>query len=91
MSTDLFGWDKPLTGPTKRRTQPRGNAAPVGSGPAGETCRSCAHCYAVRYSKKYYKCDLVKETRGPGSDIKLKWPACARWEAKETEIETHER
>lgn len=43
----------------------------------GETCGSCVH------SKKhwrYWKCDLVEHTFGPGTDIRVSWPACQRWE-----------
>lgn len=52
--------------------------------PAGETCGSCCRCVAVQYNKTYYKCDLCRATwtKGPGSDIRKKWPACERWEPK---------
>ena len=66
----------------RKPTQPKGNAAPIGSGPDGETCKTCKHAYFHRGSKRYYKCDLVRATGGPATDIRLKWPACARWEAK---------
>lgn len=68
----------------KRRAsaQPRGYAAPIGAGPAGETCKSCTHARSSSYRsvKTYWKCALVKPTHGPGTDIRLKWAACARWE-----------
>lgn len=49
----------------------------------GETCGSCAHC-VVRdfHGRNYIKCGLMVETRGPGTDIRKKWPACDRWEGK---------
>jgi hypothetical protein len=65
----------------KKRGQAKGNAAPIGSGPKGETCGTCAHCYTREFSKSYHKCDLVKASGGPGTDIRKKWAACARWEA----------
>lgn len=34
------------------------------------------------FAKRYWKCGLVKATGGPGTDIRLKWAACSRWEAK---------
>lgn len=80
--TIKFGDDLP-PGKKKRNDKPRGSAAPIGSGPAGETCKSCKHSYCNQYAKRYWKCDLVKATHGPGSDIRLKWAACSRWEAKE--------
>jgi hypothetical protein len=61
----------------------RGYAAAPGSGPEGETCRSCAHTVmAGGYSKNYWKCGLINWTNGKSTDIVLKSPACARWEAK---------
>lgn len=60
-----------------------GYADVPGSGPAGETCKTCAHLYRHEMAKTYLKCALMKHrwTGGPGSDIKAKSPACARWEA----------
>lgn len=83
-SVSLFGWDEPMkpTGKAKRG-QAKGNAAPIGSGPAGETCKSCQHSYCRSFAKNYWKCGLVPATGGPGSDIRLKWAACSRWEAKQ--------
>lgn len=43
----------------------------------GGTCGDCTHCYARRFDKTYYKCDLVTETNGPGTDLRLSWPACS--------------
>lgn len=91
MSTDpasLFGWDQPMKPSKSKRGQPNGNAAPIGSGPAGETCGSCKHSYCVQYAKRYHKCRLVKATGGPGTDIRLKWAACSRWEAKPNDNQT---
>lgn len=45
-----------------------------------ETCGTCAHCIRVGHtSRTYFKCDLVPVTRGPGTDIRLRWPACRSW------------
>lgn len=64
----------------KRRT---GFAAMPGTGPEGETCATCAHCYFVEPNvKRFYKCRLTKLTYGAASDIKKRSPACARWEAQ---------
>lgn len=49
----------------------------------GETCATCSHCVRNEtYNKTFYKCDLTTWTKGPGSDLRKKWPACERWEAK---------
>ena len=66
----------------RKATLPKGNAAPIGSGPDGETCKTCAHSYSRSMAKRYYKCELVRATGGPATDIRLKWPACSRWERK---------
>ncbi len=61
----------------------KGFAAMPGTGPDGETCGSCAHCYFVQPNvKRFYKCRLTKLTHGAASDIKKRSPACARWEAQ---------
>lgn len=53
-------------------------------GPEGETCGGCAHRRVMQWSRSYSKCvlDRAKWTKGPGSDIKVRWPACERWEGK---------
>ena len=49
-------------------------------GPKWETCRTCDHKRGIVYhNRTYYKCALMKETRGAATDIKLKWSACERW------------
>lgn len=75
-----------MTPAEKRRkySQPRGYAAPPGTGPKGETCRTCAFACGHRHNAKtYYKCDLIKPTNGAGTDIRLKSPACSRWKKEE--------
>ena len=52
--------------------------------PRGQTCRTCAHVVgnAVRSGKTFYKCGQMRDqwTRGPGSDLRLSWPACTGWQ-----------
>jgi hypothetical protein len=63
----------------------RGHAAHPGTGPKGETCGGCEHRTSVRWSAHpYSKCALAKAnwTRGPGSDIRKKDPACHFWTRK---------
>lgn len=90
MVQDLFGNEVnlaemarlPFAGKKKRREIPHGNAAPIGSGPKGETCKTCEHIVRVQYhDKTYLKCNLRKAnwTHGYGSDIRAKWPACSFW------------
>lgn len=63
----------------KHYVQPRGYAAPVGTGPRGETCGSCKH--ASRY-RRFIKCDSnrARHTHGRGSDILARSAACSKWE-----------
>jgi hypothetical protein len=50
------------------------------SGPEGETCGSCDHLLKEDYHNRiYYKCDRRGSTRGPGTDVRLKWRACMFW------------
>jgi hypothetical protein len=86
---DLFGNEmrKPVPAAGKRRaTKAKGYAAPPGSGPASETCKSCRHLARITYSKTYLKCRLIQTfwTRGPGTDVRAAAPACRLWERKLT-------
>ncbi len=47
--------------------------------PRGETCGSCAHIYKTG---RWFKCDLVARTGGPGTDLRKSYPACQKWEPK---------
>ena len=68
-----------------REPIPRGYAALPGTGPEGETCKSCAHLTHRILSRPYIKCGLMKSywTGGRGSDILARAPACKRWEKRE--------
>ena len=82
MLRDLFG--RPVTEEEarvirkRRDPEPKGYAAPPGTGPEGETCGSCRHIMRVPWAK----CGLVKDrwTHSRGSDVKVRAPACRRWE-----------
>jgi hypothetical protein len=89
MNPDLFGQDDadpspagPASGPKKSKNLPKGYAARPGSGPAGETCRTCDH--AAQTNIRFWKCHVIHHrwTRGPGTDIRLKSPACSFWTKK---------
>lgn len=93
---DLFGQDVPDTvhaltpSESKRRRKPtrkRGYVMPPGTGPKGETCKSCKHkvTYGMRSGRSFVKCGLMRDrwTHGPGSDIYASAPACQKWEKKD--------
>lgn len=49
------------------------------------TCKDCAFAHVRVFSKRYWKCQHVPETAGPGTDLKLKWPACELFKPKQPE------
>jgi hypothetical protein len=68
----------------RKQTKPNGYFKPPGSAMTAETCGSCRHSWrSCGGNKNFWKCDLVKPTRGAGTDIRLKSPACSEWKAKE--------
>lgn len=90
---------EPATGllpPTQRpsrhplvQTHPTGNpcVAVFGAGPEGARCATCTHLFAFEYSRVYYKCGLRPNTNGPGTDHRLRWPACAKYQQRQKPIE----
>lgn len=78
---------KPERAKVERRSRggaAAGYAAKPGTGPAGETCNTCAHCRVriSRSARRYYKCQLLMShwTDGRATDVVLRSPACAKWE-----------
>lgn len=70
-------------GETRPQRRTRGTPYPVGSGPVGETCRTCRHYTIKQMAGTYRKCGLMERywTKGPGTDIRASWPACKAWES----------
>lgn len=62
----------------KHYVQPRGYAYFPGTGPKGETCKTCRH--AIKF-RRWYKCDAASSrwTGGRGTDILAGAPACKYW------------
>lgn len=52
-----------------------------GAGPEGKTCKDCFWLRARKMTKTYYKCGAMKLTHGPGTDTRLKDPACRLFKA----------
>ena len=75
---DLFGVEivSPFPSKEKNYNSAKGNPAPIGSGPKGEFCKTCAN---FRRKGRFFKCNLVKPTCGPGTDIRAGWEACSLW------------
>jgi hypothetical protein len=67
----------------RKPTVKNGYAAPPGTGPAGETCKTCEHKRTLgNYGgKQFIKCELRRSTwtGGEGTDILARSPACNKW------------
>ena len=54
----------------------------------GQKCGNCAHLARQKHhDKTYIKCKVHKQTRGPGTDVRVKWRACDKWGPAIGEIE----
>lgn len=54
-----------------------------GAGPRGKTCKTCSHLYLQGGTAgRYYKCAMRSNTRGPGTDHRVNWPSCGKYEEK---------
>ena len=78
----------PMLTPAQRKqlfekaVRDRAHFMPPGTGPTGETCRTCAHYTLVEHAKVYRKCGRMrtKWTGGPATDIRAGDAACSGWE-----------
>ena len=86
---DEYGPRTAPDSPTRRRTIRQAADLRRGIHPAtrvalagnGETCGTCVHAIVQRHNRRnYWKCDLMPITAGAGSDIRISWPACTKWE-----------
>jgi hypothetical protein len=48
---------------------------------AGNLCMDCKHLFCHERSRHWYKCKLYGITGGPGTDWRVKWTACGKFEA----------
>jgi hypothetical protein len=63
--------------------QPNPCVTMFGAGPAGAICKTCVHLFAPGGTNKtYYKCDLRHVTRGPATDHRVRWQACAKYQER---------
>lgn len=97
----VFGPGVERLGPDARRTRRRQALLDQGIHPAtgrpladpelGHQCRDCTHCTSREGSfykggrRRYWKCELAGITRGPGTDIRISWPACQLFQPEPTE------
>lgn len=61
-----------------------GYPAPPGTGPKGETCKTCENLCAKHMASTYYKCVVMKSawSGGGGTDVKVRSPACSYWKPR---------
>jgi hypothetical protein len=88
INLDLFANAPLRAGPSvkvPRHSTPkaRGYAYWPGTGPAGETCKTCQFIQRHQHAKVYIKCGhkcAPAHTGGPATDIRARSPACKYWE-----------
>lgn len=75
---------RPLTDKQKltRKSKTNPCVEVYGPGPEGTQCQSCALLRCIDFhGKRYYKCGLRgKPTHGAGTDHKLRWPSCVKYQ-----------
>lgn len=79
-----------LSAPRRSRPLDKAHPYPMGSGPPGQSCGTCAKRVAFEYhNKTYFKCHVLKAswTHGAATDIRCKDPACRSWEPRIHKIE----
>ena len=47
-----------------------------------DTCGLCKHLYRKKFSSTYFKCNLYGNTNGEGTDWRLHWTACGKFEQR---------
>lgn len=71
----------------RKPTVKNGYAGIPGTGPEGETCKTCKHKRSMSNTgtKHWIKCQLRRATwtGGEGTDILARSPACSKWEGIE--------
>jgi len=88
MLKPVVDWDAPydplLTRRRRATTKFHGNPLVLLYGVTPEKqCKTCKHLTGHRRARTYYKCLLRGVTHGPGTDHRVGWPACGRYETAE--------
>lgn len=66
-----------------------GSRLPLLTSEIPRTCGDCAHHFVRRMSNTFHKCDYAcgpdysYVSFGPGTDVRVSWPACTAWKAEE--------
>lgn len=81
--TNLLGEEVDTDEMKKARRKINPMVRAVGPGPEGMKCKHCRFLYAKEYARTYYKCEWRGDTNGPGTDHKINWPACSKFQKDE--------
>jgi hypothetical protein len=75
--SDLFG----ISEQDRKKSVKRGHAWVPGTGPSGETCKTCHNLVRIRRTRDYLKCGLTQKTwtHSPRTDVRASDPACKYW------------
>lgn len=46
----------------------------------GATCGNCRFHVTHSQSSAWHKCSLMNMTHGPGTDLRVKWRGCEKWD-----------
>lgn len=46
----------------------------------GFKCKTCKHLFRKSYAGVYYKCKFRGDANGAGTDHRVNWPACNKYE-----------
>jgi hypothetical protein len=66
----------------KRRTIYKTPLLMFGRGPVGKTCATCDNHVVRRMGNHYHKCKAWSMSSSSATDIRVRWPACARYVEK---------
>ena len=48
----------------------------------GQVCRDCVNLISHKFDNTYYKCKLYGDSAGPGTDWRVRYPACGKFEQR---------
>lgn len=84
INTDLFGNELPPE-PQKKKMNHSAEVAhmkliQLHGETQGNKCKTCIHLCTRNFSKTYFKCELFNTSGNPGSDWRINWQACGKYE-----------
>ncbi len=82
--TQAMNSRRPLTATQKlhRKSKTNPMVEVYGAGPDGARCGDCIQFITKHFDKSYHKCLLRGDSNGPGTDQRVRWQACVKYEAR---------